>query len=426
MKITLQKMRWIASGALIFCFIGMICSRLGEAHWHWLVWPLAFFEAATVGALADWFAVVALFRHPLGIPIPHTAILPNNKARVAESLATFLEEGFLTEGQLGPRIRKIDFAGIISRWLSANAESLGRRVGQFAPELIERIPSEQITKLLTQRARHVILTTNAAPLLAGGLQTLTENGRDREIFNSVVISFRDLIAENRETIQTKISEEVPISSDLLNAIPFLKNAAGPALDHFRNQIAAAVANRTIEKIHTALNEACSNQDHPLWISFQTRLNQLVENLESSPELAAKVRAMQEALANSAVVDGFSQKAWEELADFLKRDFAAADSVILQKISEALLFASGELTENTTLREGTNTFLAGQVLGAALAAKPHIRELVTSTINAWDAEEMTDKLEATVGTDLQFIRLNGTVVGGLIGVAIHALFLFLLK
>ena len=426
MKTTLQKMRWFASGALIFCFIGMICCRLGEAHWHWLAWPLAFFEAATVGALADWFAVVALFRHPLGIPIPHTAILPNNKARVAESLATFLEEGFLTEAQLGPRIRQIDFAGMISRWLSANTESLGRRVGKFAPVLVERIPSEQITNMLTQRARHVILTANAAPLLAGGLQTLTGSGRDREIFNSVVISFRGLIAENRETIQTKISEEVPISSDLLNAIPFLKNAAGPALDHFRNQIATAVANRTIEKIHTALNEARSNQDHPLWVSFQTRLNQLVTDLESSPELAAKVRAMQEALANSPLVDDFSRKAWEKLAEFLKRDLAAADSVILQKISEALLSASRELTENTPLREGTNTFLAEQVLGAALAAKPHIREIVTSTINAWDAAEMTDKLEATVGTDLQFIRLNGTVVGGLIGVAIHALFVFLLK
>jgi uncharacterized membrane-anchored protein YjiN (DUF445 family) len=179
MKITLQKMRWFASGALIFCFVGMIGCRLGEAHWNWLARPLAFFEAATVGALADWFAVVALFRHPLGIPIPHTAILPNNKARVAESLATFLEEGFLTEAQLGPRIRQIDFAGMISRWLSANAESLSRRVGKFAPVLVERIPSEQITSLLTQRARYVILTANAAPLLASGLQTLTGSGRDR-------------------------------------------------------------------------------------------------------------------------------------------------------------------------------------------------------------------------------------------------------
>jgi uncharacterized membrane-anchored protein YjiN (DUF445 family) len=136
--------------------------------------------------------------------------------------------------------------------------------------------------------------------------------------------------------------------------------------------------------------------------------------------------MQEALANSPVVDDVSRKTWEELADFLKRDLAAADSVILQKISEALLSASRELNENTSLREGTNEFLAGQVLGAALAAKPNIREIVTSTINAWDAAEMTDKLEAAVGTDLQFIRLNGTIVGGLIGVAIHSLFVSVLK
>ena len=137
-------MRWIASGTLIFCLVGMICCRLGEAHWHWLAWPLAFFEAATVGALADWFAVVALFRHPLGIPIPHTAILPNNKARVAESLATFLEEGFLTEEQLDPRIRQIDFAGMSSRCI--NDIVLGRR--SITPEM-----SLKLGKFFKQSAR---------------------------------------------------------------------------------------------------------------------------------------------------------------------------------------------------------------------------------------------------------------------------------
>ena len=426
MKITLEKMRWIASGALIFCLAGLIFSRLGEASWPWLAWPRAFFEAATVGALADWFAVVALFRHPMGIPIPHTAILPKNKARVAESLATFLEEGFLTEEQLGPRIRKFDYASVISSWLAANAESLAERIAGIAPVLLEVVPTRDITSLLTQRARSLIMSADAAPHLARALHTLTEHGRDREIFNSVVYLLRDLISENRPTIRHKIIEEIPISSDLLRGIPILKSMAGPALDHFRVQIATAVSDRTIEKIHTALEEACVQEDHPLWHSFHAKLQQLIADLESSPELALKIRTMQEALANSDMVEDFASTACEELTAFLRRDLAAADSMIRRKISDALRYAAAELTSNTRLRENTNDYIAQQVLAIALASKPHVRELVTSTIQTWDAEEMSQKLEATIGTDLQFIRLNGTFVGGLIGLALHALFLFLLR
>jgi len=426
MNLTLQKMRWIASSALVFCLLGMVLCHLGEASLNWLAWPRAFFEAATVGALADWFAVVVLFRHPMGIPIPHTAILPNNKGRVAESLATFLEEGFLTEEQLGPRIRKIDFAGFVFPCLGAHADAIASRTSQFAPVLLDNIKPDEITAILAQRARNVILTVNAAPMLAEGLQTLTENGRDREIFSGIAGSFRGLISDNRETIQRKIAEEIPISSEWLTSIPFLKSMAGPALDHFREQIASAVATRTIDKIQDTIDDACTSPDHPLWHSFHARLHGFITDLETSPELAHKIRHMQETLANSALVDDFSRRAWDEVSEFVRRDLAAADSLIRQKISAAIGSAARELMDNAPMRDDTNNYIAAQVLAAALSAKPFIRELVSSTIQAWDAKEMSSKLEANVGSDLQFIRLNGTFVGGLIGLTIHAVFLLIGK
>ena len=152
-------------------------------------------------------------------------------------------------------------------------------------------------------------------------------------------------------------------------------------------------------------------------------------LSAEERLAARngrIDRMQEALANSDMVEDFASTACEELTAFLRRDLAAADSMIRRKISDALRYAAAELTSNTRLRENTNDYIAQQVLAIALASKPHVRELVTSTIQTWDAEEMSQKLEATIGTDLQFIRLNGTFVGGLIGLALHALFLFLLR
>lgn len=418
---TVDGMRAVATGLLILCAVGMTLCRLFEST-HWLLpWARAFFEAGTIGAMADWFAVVALFRKPMGLPIPHTAILPNNKERVAESLATFLESSFLTEKQLGPRFRGIDYAGFASRWLGENAGLLAGKAARFAPTLVGGFSDDEVSALLAERARELILKADVGPMAGEGLEVIVQNGRDREIFVSVLKSARQLIEDHRGTIQSKISKEIPISGEMLRDLPFGIELVGPLLDHVRQGIASAVADKTIQKVQAALDEAGVEDDNPLWQSFDQRLRGLVTDLKSSPEMAAKIRAVQASVAESPLVGDFAAKAWQELKAFILRDCAAEDSAVRQKIQEAILSASRQLTDNEASRAGINAFLGEQVLASILAARPHARELVVSTISTWDAKEMADRLEATVGRDLQFIRLNGTLVGGLIGVAIHAAF-----
>ena len=416
-------MHRIATGALVACVIGMIICRLLEPSASWLAWPRAFFEAATVGAMADWFAVVALFRHPMGIPIWHTAVLPNNKDRVAESLATFLETSFLSEGQLGPRFRGIDYAGFASRWLGEHASMLADKAARFAPNIVSGFSDAEMSALLGNRARELIRKADVGPMVGDGLEVIVQNGRDREIFVSVLKSVRQLIQEHRGTIQSKISEEIPLSADLLSAVPFLKEVAGPLLEQVRDGIASAVAGKTIEKVQAALDEASGEPDNPLWRSFDERLRKLITELKSSPEMAGRIRVMQESLAGSQVVGDFAAKTWLEVKEFILRDCAAEDSTVRRKIEGAVLSASRQLIENDTARTEINAFLGDQVLGSILAARPHARELVISTINAWDAKEMAERLEGTVGRDLQFIRLNGTIVGGLMGLVIYGGFYF---
>ena len=416
-------MHRIATGALVACVIGMIICRLLEPSASWLAWPRAFFEAATVGAMADWFAVVALFRHPMGIPIWHTAVLPNNKDRVAESLATFLETSFLSEQQLGPRFRGIDYAGFASRWLGEHASMLADKAARFAPNIVSGFSDAEMSALLGNRARELIRKADVGPMVGDGLEVIVQNGRDREIFVSVLKSVRQLIQEHRGTIQSKISEEIPLSADLLSAVPFLKEVAGPLLEQVRDGIASAVAGKTIEKVQAALDEASGEPDNPLWRSFDERLRKLITELKSSPEMAGRIRVMQESLAGSQVVGDFAAKTWLEVKEFILRDCAAEDSTVRRKIEGAVLSASRQLIENDTARTEINAFLGDQVLGSILAARPHARELVISTINAWDAKEMAERLEGTVGRDLQFIRLNGTIVGGLMGLVIYGGFYF---
>lgn len=423
MKFTLPQMRTIATGALVVCAVGMVVCRLFEVSHPWLGWPRAFFEAGTIGALADWFAVVVLFRHPFGIPIPHTAILPSNKDRVAEAVATFLETSFLTEKQLGPKFRGIDYAGFASRWLGDHAAMLADQAVRFAPEIVDGFSDEEMAALLGDRARDLIRKTDVGPMAAGGLEVLVQNGRDREIFVSVLKSARQLIEEHRSTIQSKISREIPISRDMLARVPILQELAGPLLEQIRDSISAAVADKTIEKVQAALDEATSETDNPLWHSFDQRLHQFIDDLKSSPEMDGKIRTMQESLAGSGVVADFAAKTWQEVKAYLLRDCAAEDSTVRRKVEEAILSASRQLAEST--HADINAFLGEQVLAKILEARSHARELVVSTIQKWDPDEMADKLEATVGRDLQFIRLNGTLVGGAVGLLIHAAFQFLL-
>lgn len=414
-------MRLIATGALIFCAVMMTVCRLLEPIHPWLVWPRSFFEAATVGAMADWFAVVALFRHPMGIPIPHTAILPKNKGRVAESLATFLETSFLSEQQLGPRFRGIDYAGFASGWLAQHAAMLAEKSSRFVPHIVGGISDDEVSSLLGDRVRELIRSADVGPMVGEGLEVVVQNGRDREIFVSVLKAAHQLIEDHRSTIQSKISKEIPLSSEMLGSLPFGKDLVGPLLDQWRESIASAVAGKTIEKVQSALDEASREPGNVLWISFDQRLHGFINNLKSSPEMATKIQGMQESLAESQVVADFSIKAWKELKTYVLRDCSSSESAIRQKLEEAILSASQQLSENESARNEINAFLGEQALAGILASRPQSRQLVISTIEAWDEKEMAGKLEATVGRDLQFIRLNGTIVGGIIGVLIHAVF-----
>jgi uncharacterized membrane-anchored protein YjiN (DUF445 family) len=200
---------------------------------------------------------------------------------------------------------------------------------------------------------------------------------------------------------------------------------GSVLEQLKDVLAATVATGRLRR-----SRACwggqGDPEHQLWQVFSVQTRSLIANVQSSPETAAKIRTVQRAVAASSVVDDFSAGAWSDLKAFLMRDCAAADSRVRAKLQEALLAVAAHLEENAENREEINAFVGEEALRSLLGARPLARKLIVDTVQAWDATEMADRLEATGGRDLQFIRLNGTVIGGLIGVAIHTGYLLLGK
>jgi len=422
----LKTMRYVATGALVLVFVGMCISRLLESRnplWGYL---RAFCEAATVGALADWFAVVALFRHPAGIPVPHTAILPNNKPRVAESLAAFIENSFLTEDRLAPRFCSLDYARFISDWLAANADPVSERAAGLIPGIINGLSDQEMSAMLANRARAMLAGTELGPLAGASLGILLQGGRDREIYRGLLRSMEDLIVANREVIRQKIQEEIPLSADMLRGVPLLADLAAPGFQQIKEKVSARIADKTIEKVQAVLAEAEFEPEHVLWLSLDARLRTLIEALTSSPEMAEKMAAIRASLASDAVLDDFASTTWQALKVHVISDSRAPDSRIRAGVRDAMAAAAAQLVENGSVREPLNAFLADQVLRSIVSARPHIRELVVSTVLNWDSREMADRLEQAVGRDLQFIRLNGTVIGGLVGLALHAGFTLLGK
>ncbi|HEY5706949.1 MAG TPA: DUF445 domain-containing protein [Terrimicrobiaceae bacterium] len=423
--VSFARMRRVATGALVVVFTGMIIFRMLEGIHPILGFLRAFCEAATVGALADWFAVVALFRHPLGIPNPHTAILPKNKERVAQSLAEFVVTSFLTEEQLGPRFRGLDYAGFASRWLLQHADFLAEKAADYAPRVLSGLSDQRMSALLAERARAMVLNVQLAPLAGEGLSVVIQNGRDREIYCSLLKSAEELIVSNREMIQAKIREEIPMPVELLRNVPGF-DKLGSALEQLKDILASTVATRTIEKIQGVLVEAEQVPEHKLWGAFSVKMHSLIESLRFSPETAAKIRNVQQAVAASSLVDDFSSEAWRELKAFVARDCSSADSKVRVNLREAVVTIAAHLEEDPLTRQEINAFLGEEVLKSLLAARPLAHQLVVSTVQNWDVKEMAARLEAAVGRDLQFIRLNGTVIGGFIGLAIHAGFALLSK
>ncbi len=421
----LARMRAVALGALIFCFCGLIFSRLYEGSHPFFPWMRAFCEAATIGALADWFAVVALFRHPLGIPIPHTAILPLNKYRVAETLARFIETNFLTLERINNRLDQVNFADVTARWLRENNRQVVQKTLQFAPGIISGVNDREAAAILAQQARVALRGISLSQTAGAVIETFLQGGRDRELFTAAILIADNLVIENRENIKEKIREEIPLNKNMLGDIPFLGEFAGPMLQQIGDSIAEMVADKTIEKVQRILGDAGAHPEHALWLGFRKHIEQIVSDLKNSAEMAARVDAVRDALLTGSLVDDFAMKGWQALRRFVVNDCATPDSEIARRIESALAHVANQLENEAAVRDGLNTFLRTHLASAILSAKPHVTELVVSTVASWDGNEMSLKLENAVGSDLQFIRLNGTFIGGLIGVFIHLFFLFLL-
>lgn len=391
-----------ATGLLVLAtlaFIVLVVTTDGEG---WSGYATAGAEAAMVGGVADWFAVTALFRHPLRLPIPHTAIIPKRKDQIGRALGDFVQDNFLRPEVLSERLDGTDLAGRIGDWLSApgNSKRIGDQAGTVIGGAIAMLKDEEIQASVDGYARRRIDEFEPTPVVARAIEFAVEGGHHHTVFDAGLAGMQNVLADNRVMLRQRMSRESPW------------------------WVPDQIDDRIFDKIYTAINafinDVTSDPNHEFRANLDDRITVLVSKLRESPEMRERAQQLKAELLAHPATREWTANLWGNIKSSL---LLAADdpaSELRVRLHGAAMSAGESLQSDPVLRGKVNRWIGDAVVHLASESRGEIADLIATTVEGWDADETSDRIELQVGRDLQYIRINGTVVGGLVGLVIHAI------
>ena len=399
-----RNMRITATLMLVaMAAVFVITHRLLEWHPAW-GYVNAFAEAAMVGGLADWFAVTALFRHPLGVPIPHTAIIPSNKDRIADTMAQFLRSNFLTPAVVARRMQGMNVAKGVGEYLVTPGDENRSRITGGAAELMAEILESLDPDRLGNQVRAGLAAQAAkidvSPLAGRMLEGAIADKRHMPLMDGFIRWAGLTLEDNEETVKEIIHQRA-------NAV-----LRWTGLDE---RISASV----LDGLYRLLAEVLVDPDHPLRSKIEEGLEKLASDLQNDPATREKVEEIKRDLLENPAVAEWWMGVWERIRRSLIRRAREPDNVLGEEMRKGLAELGGALQKDERLQLQINRFARRTAVGIATRYGDEIVRLVSETVKRWDATTVTDRIESAVGRDLQFIRINGTLVGGLVGLTIHA-------
>ena len=398
----LDAMKRRATLLLVGATILFIISRALEARFAWLAFVRATTEAGMIGGLADWFAVTALFKHPLGIPIPHTAIVPSRKDRVGRTLGAFVQRNFLTREVIEYRLRAVQVGRRLAEWLAdpANARTISRNAATAMSSAAEMLNDADVQVAIDKALANRVRSLRLAPLLGRVLGVMTEEDRHQEILDEVIRLAARTVNENSDVIRERIEQESPW---------WVPTAVDDKI--FKRVIGA------IQRLLTELNE---DRFHPLRERFDASLHLFIDRLNHSPEFAERVDAWKEDFLDNEAARHFSASLWQEGKDALARYAANPESKAPGAIEHALTSFGRRALDDPELLAKMDDFAIDVAMFLVARYQNEVADLIASTVASWDPQITSHRVELAIGRDLQFIRINGTIVGGLAGLVIYVI------
>ena len=379
----------------------------------WVLGVKAIAEAAMVGALADWFAVVALFRRvPLPLIARHTAIIPRNKDRIGENLGRFVQEKFLDTDSLLALIRRNNPAQLLAQWLNApgNADRVGRHLLQVMRGFLDLTDDARIQQFMRRAVHRALDKVDLTQSSAMILDSLTKNNRHQALLDAAIEQLLQLLHKpgTREFIALQIvrwlKREHPVKAKVLPT------------EWLGEHSATLVANA----VDSILDEVARDQGHELRLVFNRAVQRLIDRLKSDPEMAARAESVKQWLKEDESLNRYIGELWQDLRAWLKRDLSSDDSRVQERVRLAALWLGETLLADEALRSSMNQHLEDAARSVAPEFAAFLTRHISDTVKSWDARDMSQQIELNIGRDLQFIRINGTLVGGTIGLLLYLL------
>jgi uncharacterized membrane-anchored protein YjiN (DUF445 family) len=400
----LNQMKSRATGLLVVATIVFAIAHWYEARYPWVGFIRATAEAAMVGGLADWFAVTAIFRHPLGIPIPHTAIVPTRKDRVGRTLGAFVQRNFLTAEVIEARLRNLRIGERVGAWIAKpeNARTIARQTAAALSAGAQVLKDEDVQTLIDNSIEERIRKTRIAPIAGRLLSVVTEGNRHQELLDEAIVLVARTVEENRDLIRERVERESPWW------VP-------TAVDE-------KIYRKIVTSIERTLVEIRDNPQHPLRERFDQALRAFIDDLQHSPQTAARAEALKGEFLDTEAVRRFSASLWVDAKAALLRFAEHPDAAAREggTIERALTSFGETVLADPVLVRKVDDFVVDIAVFLVGRYQADVADLIAHTVQNWDAEVTTKRIELAVGRDLQFIRINGTLVGALAGLIIYTI------
>ncbi len=397
----LRRMKHVATGLLILMALIYIgCQFYHDVFWLGFIESAA--EAAMVGALADWFAVTALFRYPLGVRIPHTAIIPRRKDAIADQFGMFVQQNFLSESVVSSRLASLDLSRQVADWLVVpkNAATIADHVAAIIAGMTSVVRDAEVQAMIERGIEHRVRTTSFTPVIGEILSFVTSGRRQQALFDGAVNVVLTLLDDSGDELQVSIQRQTPW--------------------WFPESVDAAIYRRLMRSITKTLYEMQTDIHHPMRVHLVNRLERFLDDLKHSKEFLDKEAALKEDLLQQSGVTEFTASLWHDIKQMLLRQDREPDAEFKKAIESSVIRFGESIREDPALAAKINRWADESARYLIRTYGHEVADLISNTIAGWDPDATSERIEIQIGRDLQFIRINGTIVGGLVGLLIHTL------
>ncbi|HVV11150.1 DUF445 domain-containing protein [Amycolatopsis sp.] len=400
----LRKMKLVALAFLLGATVVFALTSWAQAAgWSgWVGYVRAAAEAGMVGALADWFAVTALFRHPMRLPIPHTAIIPNKKDALGSSLGDFVGANFLSEQVVRDKLGRAEIARRLGEWLAepANAERVTSELATVVRGAVKVLRDEDVQAVLEQAVVRRVVEKPWGPPLGKLLAQVFTDGAHYKLVDLMCDRSYEWVRDNHETVLRVVSDRAPSWSPKF--------------------VDSMLADKVYGEVLSFAWSVKTDVNHPMRLALDKFLNEFAQDLQQDPDTMARAEQVKQQILDHPDVQKLIGSAWTTAKGMLLTAAEDPSSELRLRVREGLAALGGRLVTDDGLRSKVDGWVEGAAAYLVTNYSREITTIITDTVERWDAEETSRKIELQVGRDLQFIRINGTVVGALAGLVIYTI------